>query len=83
MDVGSNKLYWAVEIANEIRRASLDGTNGEIIASVDVERSYGVALDLNAGKIYWIDSPLPPTTNRRIERAHRTIHRCRQGSQAL
>ena len=55
--VGGNKIYWCTvdraAKAGKIQRANLDGSNLEDIIT-GLRGPHGMALDLIAGKIYWI-----------------------------
>ena len=48
VDEAGGKLYWASRAG--VQRANLDGSQVETLFTVS---SYGIALDLAAGKIYW------------------------------
>jgi hypothetical protein len=57
LDVAGGKMYWADMSASLIKRADLDGTNAETILDLTAARatlaSEALALDLEAGKIYF------------------------------
>ena len=48
------KMYWIDSHTDKIRRANLDGSDVEDIATLQgLEDSYGIALDVVGGKMYW------------------------------
>lgn len=53
-----NKIYFSDLGTDLIKRADLNGDNEETIvdSSSGVQAPYGVALDLNNSKIYWVDN---------------------------
>lgn len=60
LDTQGGKMYWVVSSLSdpEIVRANLDGSNMEILvdnSTATLERLWDIALDLPAGKMYWID----------------------------
>ncbi|XP_006813888.1 low-density lipoprotein receptor-related protein 5-like [Saccoglossus kowalevskii] len=52
-DPVENKLYWTDYGLNTVNRANMDGTEREIIASMDIEGITGLALDVVNRKVYW------------------------------
>ncbi|MCY4594774.1 MAG: T9SS type A sorting domain-containing protein [Bryobacterales bacterium] len=72
LDLGAGKMYWtdrgvlsASGIGAKIQRANLDGTQVENLVirknvrfGPGLDRPTGLALDLHAGKMYWIDDGL-------------------------
>ncbi|MEQ9408411.1 MAG: DUF4347 domain-containing protein, partial [Fuerstiella sp.] len=66
IDVSNQKIYWAEDgvLTNSIKRANLDGSGQETLASVGLISPDHVILDLQNGKIYWADQG-----TRAIERA--------------
>ncbi len=72
VDWENGKMYWSANF--NIRRANLDGSQVQSIAnpSTGLHSTRGVALDLQAGKVYWseyrLGSPLP--ADRIIRRAN-------------
>ncbi|XP_070561269.1 uncharacterized protein [Ptychodera flava] len=64
-DLEENKVYWTDVAQKTISRASFDGTEYDVILSVDIEVPDGLALDLLTRKLYWTD-----TGTNRIERAN-------------
>ena len=58
MDVGGGQMYWT-DIADKIRRANLDGS-GVTELVTGLSEPTGIALDLDAGHIYFTSTvPLP------------------------
>lgn len=53
IDSAAGKLYFAAEDSNTIQRLNLDGTGQETIITDPQNYSYGLALDVAAGKLYW------------------------------
>ena len=67
LDVTAGKIYWTDNYfefgglrsvaARKIQRANLDGSEVEVlVTSRQRNHSYGIALDVAAGKMYWIDA---------------------------
>ncbi|MCJ7759493.1 MAG: PKD domain-containing protein [Gillisia sp.] len=58
-DAVNEKVYWTdftnAVGSNNIWRMDLDGTNAEIVVS-NLGNPYGIAIDKNAEKIYWVDN---------------------------
>ena len=52
--VSAQKIYWTEQNLHEIKRANLDGSQIEVIASTDSPR--GIAVDVDGGKVYWTNS---------------------------
>ena len=48
------KIYWAAANAGKIQRANLDGTGIEDVVT-RLLNPYGLALDMDGAKIYWVD----------------------------
>ncbi len=57
LNVADNWMYWADNGTNKIRRARLDGSEPQDVAT-DLGFPADLALDLDAGKIYWADHDL-------------------------
>ncbi len=56
LDIPANQLYWTDDGNNTIRRATLDGTQAELLAASPLaEDPHGLALDHAAGRLYWGD----------------------------
>ncbi|MDG2380097.1 MAG: hypothetical protein P8N76_00345 [Pirellulaceae bacterium] len=49
------KMYWSDRGANTIRRADVDGTHSELLAS-GMSQVRGVAVDFSNGMLYWADN---------------------------
>ncbi|XP_077999980.1 von Willebrand factor D and EGF domain-containing protein-like [Glandiceps talaboti] len=68
-DYQDRMVYWTDVDQRQISRCNLDGTDIEVIITVDVDifslGSYGLALDVVNRKVYWTD-----TGTGRIERAN-------------
>ncbi|XP_077998826.1 uncharacterized protein LOC144451797 [Glandiceps talaboti] len=64
-DYVDNKVYWTDVLSKTITRASLDGSDREVILSVDIDVPDGIACDVVNRRIYWTD-----TGTDRIERAN-------------
>ncbi|XP_077977473.1 low-density lipoprotein receptor-related protein 4-like [Glandiceps talaboti] len=64
-DYVDNKVYWTDVVLNTINRALLNGSDTEVIVSVNVDVPDGISLDVMNRKIYWTD-----TGTDRIERAN-------------
>ena len=58
LDVAGGTMYWIEFSAWTIHRSNLDGSADEVLVeSADVQKFLGwMALDLQAGKMYWTDS---------------------------
>jgi hypothetical protein len=59
IDLSDEKMYWAeggIPLGNEqIRRSNLDGSGVEVLVSIGLIHPVGIALDTQAGKVYWTD----------------------------
>ncbi len=55
LDLVNNKVYWT-ENGNRIRRCNLDGSNAELVLTVNY--AYGIDLDVAGGKMYWAEANL-------------------------
>ncbi len=55
LDLSANKVYYTQIItgASAIYRADFDGTNQETLVSTGIANPWGIALDTDAGKMYW------------------------------
>lgn len=56
LDSSGGKIYWS-EAPPKIRRANLDGSDAEDIVPggiLDFHSFFGVALELDAGEVYWL-----------------------------
>jgi DNA-binding beta-propeller fold protein YncE len=56
--IAAGKIYWmerAAPPAGEVRRANLDGTGMETLVTGLGDQAFDVALDLGAGKMYWVE----------------------------
>ena len=51
MDLVAGRMYWTEQGTGTIRRADLDGTNGETL--IEAEGPKGIALDVIERKMYW------------------------------
>ena len=51
------RMYWTDDINEaKIQRANLDGANAESLVTNTIHNPEGIALDLDADKVYWMDS---------------------------
>ena len=69
-DATLSHIYWTDMNTHKIQRANLDGSNVETLVTLGEDvfaGPYGLALDVDGGKIYWIDDK----RNSRIERIRR------------
>ena len=69
-DATLSHIYWTDRNTHKIQRANLDGSNVETLVTLGEDvfaGPYGLALDVDGGKIYWIDDK----RNSRIERIRR------------
>lgn len=57
LDLDNKKIYWS-QFSAGIQRSNLDGTNVETVLADSLANDGGIALDLKAGKIYWIKNQL-------------------------
>jgi hypothetical protein len=55
LDPAGGKIYWTELMADCVKRANLDGSSAETIAT-GVHDSYGIDLDVDAGKVYWTET---------------------------
>ena len=60
LDLIAGKMYWTERLTglnggDQIRRANLNGQNGEVIVNSQRRSLSGIAVDMVAGKIYWTD----------------------------
>jgi outer membrane protein assembly factor BamB len=56
LDVGGGSIYWTELISYRIKRASLDGTGVvQLLGPESGRRPAGLALDLQARRMYWTD----------------------------
>ena len=51
----SDSIYWTNLGTNDIRRANLNGSGQQILVG-GLPGPAGIALDVTAGKMYWIDN---------------------------
>lgn len=56
LDLDNNQIYWTEFGAQRVRRANLDGTGVQTLISSGLGGPLEIALDLDAGHIYFIDS---------------------------
>lgn len=56
VDESGGKLFWTDPTSNVVRRANLDGTNVEIIASFSASHLRGIAFHPVERRVYWTDS---------------------------
>jgi len=54
LDTNADKMYFTSPGANKIRKADLDGSNVEDLVDTGSGLPTSIALDINAGKMYWI-----------------------------
>lgn len=54
LDLDGGKIYWAESGSGTVKRANVDGSGLETIAS-GLDFPSGIALDVGAGKVYWSD----------------------------
>ena len=69
LDVANEKIYWTDNRTDKIQRSNFVGTEIEDIVSLTGELApalMDIALDLDAGKMYWIDRG----SNHKIQRAN-------------
>ena len=69
-DATLSHIYWTDRNTHKIQRANLDGSNVETLVTLGEDvfaGPYGLALDVDGGKIYWTDDK----RNSRIERIRR------------
>ena len=80
LDVDGGKIYWtdagSVDVfGNKIlgtakaQRANLDGSNIETLVS-ELEAPFGIALDVDGGKIYWTDADTDVPDTYKVQRAN-------------
>ena len=62
LDPVARKIYWTDNRSHLIQRADLDGANVEIL--VDSNQPLSIALDLAAGKMYWVNVSCTKTIQR-------------------
>jgi len=63
LDIAAGKMYWTdchydwetKTYIGKIKRANLNGTNIENLITSGLSTLHGIALDTEAGKMYWID----------------------------
>jgi hypothetical protein len=55
LDVAANKLYFSSYSFSQIKRTNLDGTGLTVIVAAAGSVPLGLALDIPAGKIYWVN----------------------------
>ncbi len=55
LDVAANKLYFSSYSFSQIKRTNLDGTGLTVIVPAAGSVPLGLALDIPAGKIYWVN----------------------------
>ena len=48
-------IYWTDDERPDIKRARMDGTGVEVLASVEVQHPDGIAVDWVARNLYWTD----------------------------
>ena len=55
IDVKQNAMYWTADNfgRGQLKRADLDGNNEEVIGAIEVGDLSGVAVDYQAGVLYW------------------------------
>ena len=52
----AQKMYWTDYVADQIRRANLDGTSVEDLITTGLSTNRYLAVDSAGGKIYWTDN---------------------------
>src|SRR6185503_16680148 len=59
VDPVAGKFYFALQgSAPGVQRANLDGTGLEPLITTGIQHPFGLALDLGAGKIFFVDDDL-------------------------
>ena len=70
IDTSTNKMYWSDGTLGEIRRANLDGSSNELLLT-GLRFPTDLALDLDAGKIYFSQTelgfPMPMPRIRKVD----------------
>ena len=80
LDVDEGHLYWTdagsvgvfgnkIPSTAKVQRANLDGSNIETLVS-GLETPFGIALDVDGGKIYWTDADMDVPDTYKVQRAN-------------
>ncbi|XP_070556143.1 low-density lipoprotein receptor-related protein 4-like [Ptychodera flava] len=70
-DPVESKVYWTDTILKSINRASLDGSDREVIASTNVQVADGIAIDVEGRKLYWTDTGIDQITRADLDGSNR------------
>ncbi len=71
LDPAANRMYWTGgDHVPRIQRSNLDGTDIEDVVVVGLTNVFGIAFDVDAGKMYWADAGLLYDDTGTIERAN-------------
>ncbi|XP_070556145.1 low-density lipoprotein receptor-related protein 4-like isoform X2 [Ptychodera flava] len=65
------KVYWTDRYLKTINRASLDGSDHEVIASLDIHVPDGIAIDVKGRKLYWTDTGIDQITGANLNGSNR------------
>uniref|UniRef100_UPI00358F8E53 low-density lipoprotein receptor-related protein 6 isoform X1 n=1 Tax=Myxine glutinosa TaxID=7769 RepID=UPI00358F8E53 len=66
-------IYWTDDEAHTIRRAQLDGTQNEVLVSLEVLNPDGIAVDEVARNLYWTDTGTDRIEVARLDGSHRQV----------
>lgn len=68
-------IYWTDtdDERSEIKRARMDGTGAEVVASVEVQLPEGVAVDWISRNLYWTDAGMDKIEVSRLNGSSRRV----------
>ena len=66
VEAAAERMYWTDAATRKIQRANLDGTGVEDLITTGLSEPQGIALDVAAGKMYWVEVG----SSRKIRRAN-------------
>ena len=67
-------MYWSEEgVCICIKRAGMDGSNHTILHNTGLELPYGITIDYENQKIYWVDSHLGTLEYSNVDGTERTL----------
>ena len=56
IDLRDNRIYWTDVTLNTISRVFINGSSPEVLVTVNVSNSDGLAVDPLGGNMYWTDT---------------------------
>ena len=66
-------IYWTDNEQLQIRRARMNGTGAEVVASVEVQHPEGIAVDWVSRNLYWTDTGMDRIEISRLNGSSRRV----------